>query len=190
VPAAASRSCAALLTWPRAAATADTVLPPGLAVRSCAAVLSWSSAALSALVCVCHLPRASFTSFVRAALTLWMSEVISVAAPDCTLTWVSWFSEARRAAMSAHRTELDGEAAAGEEDDGAAEDVPPGEVLLEAHPASSARPHAVTTTSFHQAALALDLKLAAEATPEATLKFSGDDNHLFFELVDLVLEDT
>jgi len=51
--------------------------------------------------------------------------------------------------MSAHRTELDGEAAAGEEDDGAAEDAPPGEVLPEAHPASSARPHAVTT-SFHR----------------------------------------
>jgi len=81
VPAAASRSCAALLPWPRAAATADTVVPLGLAVRSCAAVLSWSSAALSALVCACHLPRASFTSFVRAALTLWMSELISVAAP-------------------------------------------------------------------------------------------------------------
>jgi DNA polymerase III subunit beta len=31
------------------------------------------------------------------------------------------------------------------------------------------------------------LKLAAEATPEATLKFSGDDNHLFFELGDRLL---
>src|SRR5262249_49484289 len=117
VPAAASRSCAALLTWPRAAATADTVLPLGLAVRSCAAVLSWSSAALSALVCVCHLPCASFTSFVRAALAFWMSEVISVAAPGCMLTWTSWSSAARRAATSAHRTELDGEAAAGDEGD-------------------------------------------------------------------------
>src|SRR5689334_9489066 len=151
LPAAASRSCAAFLTWPRAPVTADTELTPGLALRLPTAVWSVASAALSALVCSCHRPCASVTSFVRAALTFWRSEVISSAMPACTVTWVSWFSEARRAAMSAHRTELDGEAAAaGEEDDGAAEDVPPGEVLLEAHPASSARPHAVTT-SFHRA---------------------------------------
>jgi hypothetical protein len=73
--------------------------------------------------------------------------------PDCTVTWVSWSSEARRAATSAHRIELDGEAAAGDEDDGVAVDVPPGEVVADVHPASSARPHAVTTTSFHRAAL-------------------------------------
>jgi membrane associated rhomboid family serine protease len=97
------------------------------------------------------LPCASFTSFVRAALAFWMSEVISVAAPGCMLTWTSWSSEARRAATSAHRTELDGEAAAGDEGDEVAVDVPPGEVLADVHPASSARPHAVTT-SFHRVA--------------------------------------
>jgi hypothetical protein len=75
--------------------------------------------------------------------------VISFTAPGCTLTCLSWSSEARRAAASAHRAELDGEAAAdgeagaGDEVAGAAaEGELPGEALPDPHPASSARPHA------------------------------------------------
>ena len=49
---AARRLWAAVLTWPRADTTPDTVLTPGLAPRLLTAVLSVSSAALSALVCV------------------------------------------------------------------------------------------------------------------------------------------
>lgn len=51
---AASRFCAAVLTWPRAVTTPVTVLTPGLAPRLLTAVLSVSRAALSALVCVCN----------------------------------------------------------------------------------------------------------------------------------------
>ena len=47
---AASRFCAAVLTWPRADTTPDTVLTPGLAPRLLTAVFSVSRAALSALL--------------------------------------------------------------------------------------------------------------------------------------------
>ena len=59
---AASRFCAAVLTWPRADTTPDTVLTPGLAPRLLTAVLSVSSVVLSALVCVWNWPCASVTS--------------------------------------------------------------------------------------------------------------------------------
>ena len=146
---AARRLCAAVLTWPRALTTPDTVLTPGLAARLLTDVLSVSSAELSALVCACHWPCASFTSFVRAALTSLMSAVIWLTAPACTLTCLSWFTEARRAAALAHRAEFDGgaavEAEAGADDEvaeAAAEGELAGEVVPDAHPASSARPHA------------------------------------------------
>ena len=141
--AAASRLCPAVATWPRADTAPDIVLTPGLAPRLLTAVLSVFSAALSALVWACHLPCALFTSVVRAALTLLRSEVISVPAPGCTLTRLSWSSEARTAATSAHKAELDGEAAEDDEVAGAAaEGELPDVTPPDPHPASSARPHA------------------------------------------------
>jgi len=142
---AARRLCAAVLTWPRALTTPDTVLTPGLAPRLLTAVLSVSSAALSALVCVWNWPRASFTSFVRAALTSLMLAVIWLTAPACTLICLSWFTEARRASALAHRAEFDGGAAAEAEagaDDEAAEGELADVALPDVHPASSATPHA------------------------------------------------
>jgi len=146
---AARRFCAAVLTWPREDTTPDTVLTPGLVPRLLTDVLSVSSAELSALVCACHWPCASFTSFVRAALTSLMLAVIWLTAPACTLTCLSWFTEARRAAALAHRAGFDGGATAGAEA-GADEEVTeaaaggelPDVALPDAHPASSARPHA------------------------------------------------
>jgi len=75
--------------------------------------------------------------------------------PSPTLTCLSWSSAARKAAASAHRTELEGEAA--EEavaDEGAVDGVLPEEVPLpDPHPAvSSARQH-TTMTIFHRVAL-------------------------------------
>ncbi|HTQ94059.1 MAG TPA: hypothetical protein VMK84_31650 [Streptosporangiaceae bacterium] len=71
--------------------------------------------------------------------------MIWLTAPGCTLTRLSWSSEERRAAASAHRPEPDGEAAA---DDEVAEAAAEGEVLDEVlpdpHPASSASPHAAS----------------------------------------------
>ena len=107
------------------------------------AVVSVSSVALSALVCVWNWPRASFTSFVRAALTSLRLAVIWLTAPGCTLTRLSWSSEARRAVASAHKAELDGEAAEDDEVAGAAaEGELPDVAPPDPHPASSARPHA------------------------------------------------
>ena len=69
--------------------------------------------------------------------------MIWLTAPACTLTCLSWSSEERRAAASAHKAEPDGEAAA---DDEVAEAAPEGELLDEVlpdpQPARSASPHA------------------------------------------------
>ena len=147
---AARRLCAAVLTWPRALTTPDTVLTPGLAARLLTDVLSVSSAELSALVCACHWPCASFTSFVRAALTSLMSAVIWLTAPACTLTCLSWFTEARRASALAHRAKPDGGADEdGEVAEAAAEGELAGEVVPDAHPGSSASPHTARASLRH-----------------------------------------
>jgi hypothetical protein len=79
-------------------------------------------------------------------LTLLRLAVIWLTAPGCTLTCLSWSSEERRAAASAHKAEPEGEAAAAEEDEEVAEAAAEGElldeVLPDAQPASSASPHA------------------------------------------------
>jgi hypothetical protein len=68
--------------------------------------------------------------------------VIWLTAPDCTLTCLSWSSEDRRAAASAHKAESDGEGAADDEvAEAAAEGELLDEVLPDAQPASSASPH-------------------------------------------------
>jgi hypothetical protein len=153
---AARRFCPAVVTPPMAATTPDTVLALGCAARSLTDVLSVASAELSALVCAWYWPRASVTNVARAVLTPLRSAVISLTMPVPTLTCLSVSSEARKAAASAHRTEFDGEAAeeAVVDDEGAVDDVLPGEVPLpDPHPAvSSARPHTIMTI-FRRAAL-------------------------------------
>lgn len=148
---AARRSCAAVLTPPRAVATPDNVLALGCAARSLTDVLSLERAELSELVWAWYWPRASVTNFSRAALTSLRSAVISLTAPGPTLTCLRLSSEARKAATSAHKSEFDGEAAA-EAVVGTGEDVLPEEVPLpDPHPAISARAHTATTI-FHRAA--------------------------------------
>ncbi len=163
---AAKRFCPAVLTSPRAATTPDTVLAPRCAARSLADDLSLESAELSEPVWAWYWLCASFTNVVRAVLTSLRSAVISFTMSVPTLTCLSLFSEARKAAASAHRTEFDGEAA-GEavvDEEVAVEDVLPEEVPLpDPHPAaSSARPH-TTTTSFHRAALVTMLGFISSA---------------------------
>ena len=153
---AARRFCPAVVTPPMAATTPDTVLALGCAARSLTDVLSVASAELSALVCAWYWPCASVTNVARAVLTSLRSAVISLTMPVPTLTCLSLSSAARKAAASAHRTEVDGEAA-GEavvDDEGAVEDVLLEEVPLpDPHPAvSSARPH-TAMTMFRRAAL-------------------------------------
>ena len=152
---AARRFCPAVVTPPMAATTPDTVLALGCAARSLTDVLSVASAELSALVCAWYWPCASVTNVARAVLTSLRSAVISLTMPVPTLTCLSLSSAARKAAASAHRTEVDGEAAeeAVVDDEGAAEGVLPEAPLPDPHPAvSSARPHS-TMTIFRRAAL-------------------------------------
>ena len=71
--------------------------------------------------------------------------MIWLTAPACTLTCLSWSSEERRAAASAHKAEPDGEAAADEDEEvaeAAAEGELLDEVLSDPQPARSASPHA------------------------------------------------
>src|SRR5215469_13369738 len=106
---------------------------------------------------------------VSAVLTSSRSAVISFAVPGPTVMWVSLSSEVRKAAASLHNSELwadgVGEAAAGEE-------VAPGEVPPDPHPATtSARPHPATA-AFHLAGLTGLITLTGSHTAGSRASFS------------------